>query len=179
MDIRAAIDRCAELTKPAEDWYQQIYDEKFKKYFDKQKELMKRIKSSSNPITDEELEYILVDVPIHLFEVSEELNRFKLSLEIIKLNHKEKSKQLSEGTQDELVELKEEVLQYQIVSTVYSNVIDRVGSEKAYSRELIMSAKKIWEARRSTDNSNPVSEIDTDNVGLPDYDAIAKNQYIK
>ena len=166
-DIKAVSDMCDEL-----------YNTTFLEYFKESKDLFKRIKSKSHPVTDKELEWILISLPINLFEVSEIINKFRLSLEVIKLKNKEieqeKLKTLSNSEYKlSVTQCKEQVsaemTEYKILVILYTTLITRVESEISFSRELIMSAKKIWDARRRTDNSNPVSEVDTSQKNLQGY----------
>ena len=66
-----------------------------------------------------------------------------------------------------------------ILILAYDNLITRVEKEMSYSRELIMSAKKIYDARRNTEQSNPVSEVNSKQNDLPDYySSTSGKQYI-
>ena len=51
--------------------------------------------------------------------------------------------------------------EYTILSNALETLITRVDSEISFSRELIMSAKKIFDARRNTEQVNPINPIDT------------------
>ena len=66
-----------------------------------------------------------------------------------------------------------------ILILAYDNLITRVEKEMSYSRELIMSAKKIYDVRRNTEQSNPVSEVSSKQNDLPDYySSTSGKQYI-
>lgn len=142
-------------------WASKIYQSRFSSYFDKQRELFKELQNKQVPISDASLEFILIDTPITLFAVSEELNKFRLECELVKLRSKEQS---SDDIQKE----------QKLILAVYNSIILQVESEVSFSRELIMSAKKIWDSRRNAENSMPVKE-----VTLPDYDDVRKSKYIK
>lgn len=157
--------------KAVADWCEEMYSERFAPYFTEQREMFQRLKSSTHPITDDELEWILTCAPVNLFEASEKLAMLQTSQEIIKLKCKQKeadlissSKESTETKRKEDAALK--MVEDKILLMAYGNLAVRVEKEMSYSRELIMGAKKIWDARRRTDQSNPVKEVSTD---LPDY----------
>ena len=66
-------------------WCNDQYDKMFAVYFKEVRELHKRLQSASRPITDDELQQILVDLPMQLFSASEQLSQYKTALEVIKL----------------------------------------------------------------------------------------------
>lgn len=178
----------AETVKVYEDdvdavqqWCDQIYAETFESYFVKQRELYTRLNSTLTPITDTELESILIDVPLMLFNVSEKIAAFNLRTEVIKMRLKERSAEAeaaAEGSQSARKEAAAlQLISDQILITACTNVIQRVDREISFSRELIMGAKKIWDARRRTDSANPISEVEKPDVPvLPEY---VPNAYIK
>ena len=154
-------------------WCNEIYEEQFSKYFDESRELFGRLKSKTKPITDEELSWILINLPLSLFEVSEILNRIKVSQEVIKLRNKQKESELVKASTENSAAKRQEdaalqMLEHKLLVTAYSSVMSRVESEVSFCRELIMGAKKIWDARRRTESANPVSPVDS-HLELPDY----------
>ena len=69
----------------------------------------------------------------------------------------------------------------EVILSILDCLISRVDKEMSFARELIMSAKKIWDGRRLTEGLNP-TDATTSVDDLPDYDeAIGKqkNRYIK
>ena len=70
-------------------WCNEMYDHSFASYFEETRKLYERMKSNSRIITDDELSDILTLTPLNLFSVSEELNRFRLNYDVIKLKVKE------------------------------------------------------------------------------------------
>ena len=153
-----------------DSWCDEIYQKNFSKYFSDQRSLFDRLRSKSHPITDQELEWILTQVPVNLFDASEKLSKLQTYQEVLKLNVKKKETKCrrTEDNEDEIFEDK-------VLLLAYSSILTRVEKEMSYSRELIMSAKKIWDSRRRTDASNPVSEMSSvDN--LPDYSVSIKNK---
>lgn len=130
-----------------EDWCTELYDNKFKHYFDGIRELHSRLENKDTPITDDELSYILVDVPLVLIDASEAVSSVRLEQETLKLRNKSDSKNLSS----------EDMLSRDVLLSAYTYVLGRVEREISFTRELIMGAKKIWDSRRRTDTANPVT----------------------
>ena len=156
-------------------WCDEIYKDNFELYFKDTKQLFKRLESKYRPITDEELEQILTLTPLQLFAVSEVLNRFRLNQEVIKLNIKRKHYEAIHSSNLKTLSSKSEeadisVLEDKLLSIAYSTVIVRVENEISFSKELIMSAKKIYQSRQDSYNANPVNPIKHDTgTTLPDY----------
>lgn len=137
-----------EITQIADEVYQRIAGS----YFDVIRELSDRFQSNQAPVTDQELETILTLLPLKLFEISEAKSKVILTHEIVKLKAKENS---------------DNSLDYKLAAAVYNSVITRIDREMMYTRELIMSSKKLWDSRKSSDNP-PVGEVVMPD--LPDYD---------
>lgn len=160
-------------------WCNDFYDKKFAKYFTKSRELYKRLNSNTRPISDSELNYILIDLPITLFDVSEVLSQTRVSLEVIKLRAKEQSTELMKDIEAKTLTEKRDAVSVQMIDAnllimAYESVIGRVENEIKFSQELIMGAKKVWDSRRKTDASNPVGLVDPistkQNINsLPEY----------
>lgn len=136
-----------------------IYKEYFSKYFDKEHELYSKFKSANDPISDSELEWIITSLPLDLFAASEALAQFRSHNEIIKLTIKTRKKSHLENSSLDN--------EYQIMNIIYSAVISRVESQISFSKELIMGCKKVWDARRKTEQV-PISEVNP-KTDLPDY----------
>ena len=190
-DIRKAMEAYKDDMESANNYCEELYQAYFADKFRKLREMQARMKSTVRPITDEELEYILTEFPMELFSVAELLNKLRLQVEVIKLNNKEqiesiKSQMKEEGAQLELTktEIQEcinqriasQMLEFEVLLSVHNTVISRVENEQTFSKELIMGAKKVWDSRRSAENSNPVKEVIPD---LPEYDITANKQYVK
>lgn len=149
--------------KAVQDWSKEMYEECFSSYFVGQRELYKRFESESHPITDAELETILIDVPLKLFTVAEALSQFRIGQEVTKL----KAKQIEREKEMQSVESSETkrkaeasfaTLEHKLLITVQSAVVEHVEREISFSRELIMGAKKIWDSRRNAEGAMPVNE---------------------
>ena len=152
------------------DWCENKYNQLFAADFQEMKNMSKRLQSASKPITDAELQWILVELPMHLFNVSEQLNQFKTALEVVKVKMKEQEADIMKRSTAKTLALKKsevEQAQYEakINCILYQSIIFRVESEISLSKELIMGAKKIWDARRKTETANPVSFPN----GIPEY----------
>lgn len=166
-----------------QEYIDKLYNEHFASHFSIIDELYSRLKSKQHPITDRELEDVLTLVPLDMFTVSEELAKTRVALETTKLKNKETkerlAKELTEGCEaggvsasatKEYVSrvLPVEMIPYELMVQVYTCLIDMVSAKVQFAKELIMSSKKIWDSRRSTEQSMPVSEGAT-NRELPRY----------
>lgn len=151
-------------------WCNSIYDTKFRPYFTESRSLFERMNSKISPISDKELEWILIDLPLILFSVSEELNSLRLSVEVMKLQNKEQKRLFANMSQDDRVahDADSVLEEGELLKLAYAHIIKRVENEVSASRELIMGAKKIWEGRRTTEQSNPVGEVVSPQE-IPDY----------
>lgn len=157
-------------------WCNTLYDEKFSGYFAKQRILYERLRSKDAPITDKELEEILTTIPLELFQASEAVSQLRIRHEVVKIGIKEKMRLVeaastaptATGKKEEAVD---SVLGDQLLLLAYSTILDRVEKETSFSRELIMSAKKIWDARRRTEDSVPAKGVVVD---MPGYSSINK-----
>jgi len=162
-----------------DDMYSQFFEENFAEI----RELYKRMKSKVHPITDAELEYILTTFPMELFTVAEKLNKLRLNCEVVKLKNKQtlekiRNDAIADATAHGLNKTQtnehvshvvaEKMVEYEVLHAAYSSIIARVENEQTFSKELIMGAKKIWDARRSSELSNPVGMVVPED--LPEYD---------
>ena len=158
----------------------ELYEEIFAELFSRVTELYQRFKSEVRPITDEELETILTELPLRLFTVSERLADIRMRMSVTKLENKHKRialmqtysvepeyDGLSQTAVRELVSTRvdDEMRDDEIAVMVYSSLIDRIEGELSFSRELIMGSKKLWDARRSN-ATNPVAPVVPE---LPEY----------
>ena len=158
----------------------ELYDEIFAELFSRVTELYQRFKSEVRPITDEELETILTELPLRLFTVSERLADIRMRMSVTKLENKHKRialiqtysvepeyDGLSQTAVREFVSTRvdDEMRDDEIAVMVYSSLIDRIEGELSFSRELIMGSKKLWDARRNN-ATNPVAPVVPE---LPEY----------
>jgi hypothetical protein len=182
LDISSIQSSAEQDLQAVEGLVNSLYEHNFSEYFKGSREIFSRLDSNSHPITDEELNWILIDLPVKLFDVSEKLSQFKMKHETLKLILKKKESDITSELKDNgakagdiKIEVANATIEDKLLINAYASVIGRVESEVAFSKELIMSGKKIWTARRETDASNPVSEIPEE---LPDYKIDGKT-YIK
>jgi len=158
-----------------EQWAESEYQQYFAPYFKGQIDIYKELKQDDNgTISDTSLEWILTYLPLELFSVAEQLNKLKIKQEIIKLHIREKEDEFMSNLADSDLSQtakKEMTAKYlepdKLLVDIYSSITERVGREISFSRELIMSAKKIWDARRA--NEVPVVGAIKDSDTLPDY----------
>lgn len=145
-----------------------VYDKMFSKEFSEVKSLSDMIKKSGyKSLSDEVLEIILMDVPLKLFDVAEKLNQLELTLQVLKLKLKERKIELKH---DENVRnmnstmlsefVSENTIEDELMISIYSKLIERVNSQISYSKELIMSAKKLWDRRKEAESAMPVTPVD-------------------
>jgi len=165
IDLKKLRDEYTEDITSVVDWCNEIYKDSFAQYFTEGRELFKRLQSKTHPITDEELTWILMDLPMNLFSVSEMLSNFKISQEVIKMRNRQREKSLIDASLETTMtkkqsEATDKSLEDKLLAIAYSTIIDRVSSEISFARELIMGAKKLWDSRRYTEKVHPVDEID-------------------
>lgn len=167
-----------DVDKWAEAQYQVYFAEHFKKVND----LYARLKSNNNPITDDELEWILTWLPLELINVSEKLSKMKTMQESIKAQLKQAEAERIELLTSEVSATKAketvavELADDKLLISVYDIIYERVSRQVTFAKELIMSSKKIWDARRNSEQPMPsISEND-----LPEYQQPEKpSTYIK
>ena len=165
-DISRAIESLKEDFISADTLVSEIYDKYFASYFKKEAEMHSRFQDPDLPITDKELEWLITSLPLELFSVSNALAQFKQHNEIVKLKVKQRSK-VKNDDPDGLDE------EYKLMSIIYSSVIMRVEQEISFSKELIMGAKKVWDARRTGEKPS-IGEVVVP-PEIPDYVPDSKN----
>lgn len=166
IDISHALADLKEDFDAADKLVADIYAKYFADYFKRTEEFEKAFRSSETPITDAQLEDIMVGLPLDLIAASSGLAQFKQHKEIVKLTIKERKKSNSKDLPWET----EKDAEYALMSIVYSSVIARVEGQISFSKELIMSAKKVWDARKHTEVVTPIKEAVVD---LPEFPGIA------
>lgn len=160
----------AEYINDIASWVDAQYNKNFRCCFDAVRRIHQKMESQIRTISDVELEWILTELPMMLFSISESLNRVKLESEVIKLRKKsikaETEKKAAELVKEgQLVKadvkswVDTELVDHDVLLSAYTSLIGRVDSEISFSKELIMGCKKIWDSRRKTENSNPVGEV--------------------
>lgn len=147
----------------------ELYEKYFAHYFDRMRKIYELVSKDCTKLTDEDLEYTLTDLPLELFSVSEELSKFRLHNEVVKLSIKKCKKEASDKDTNEFDRCHAETEgEYtKLVQSVYEAVISRVESEISFSKEFIMVLKKFWDSRRATENVVPVGEVAPE---IPDYE---------
>lgn len=157
-----------------ETWCKELYDTMFSMYFKDHRMLASKLRSQTIPISDEQLEWILTQVPLNLFDASEKLSTLRTRYEVIRLASKEKEYEAYKRSEESTESKRREAAavattEDKILLVALENILNRVDKEMSYSRELIMSAKKIYDGRKQTERSNPVSEVRTKTDDLPEY----------
>lgn len=169
-------------------WCCKAYQDNFYDYFKIVEDLCNRFSSNDRPITDSELEQILIDVPLELIQASEKLTTFKTALETIKLALKKKrldmiddlkaesETKLTDSTAKKKAE--EQTIEDEVLILAYQNLISKVESKISLTKELIMGAKKVFDRRKANEETMPVKPVNDSIEDLPEY-SIPGSQYIK
>lgn len=147
-------------------WVEEKYQYEFEELFRVPLSLIDKVDKGT--ITDEELQSILIDLPLDLFQVSERSNNYKLFKEVIKLGMKERKLDMSYSKKDSEAYMKDsyKVIEDEAAMLGVDSLITRVDKQVSMCKELIMGAKKIWDARRATENVCPVNPPEDE---LPEY----------
>lgn len=159
LDISKATEILQADFDAADNLVDELYDKYFAQYFKRTSDLEAKFRDTEVPITDDQLEQIITAIPLDIYLVSGNLAQFKQHFEIVKLTNKQRKK----AKMDEDIDI-----EYQLMAIIYNSVIDRVESQIAFTKELIMGAKKVWDARKHAENAVPIKEQDHSNT-LPDY----------
>lgn len=172
MDLTKTISRLSSDIDEVNQWAEEEYNKYFSTYFKGEVELYTKLKDTKSQITDDELEWILTDLPLELFSVTEQLSKLKTAQEVIKLSIKQREREyVKSSTEGSETKRKEEAAaltaEDRLLVSVYDSIVDRVSRQMTFSKELIMSAKKIWDARRA--DGIPLPEVNIDPSRLPDY----------
>lgn len=175
MNLQSALNNVQSDIDQVEEWAESEYQNYFAPYFKGEVEIYRELKSNDTAtISDATLEWILTYLPLELFSVSEQLSKLKTKQEVIRLHIKEEEDKFVQDPVNSAMSVtarKEKAAlltaEDKLLVDIYSNIADRVGREISFSRELIMSAKKIWDARRAVDGPaiGGIKEVDT----LPEY----------
>lgn len=189
MDFKTILSNVDTHTKEVTEWCDSIYNEKFASLFSGVRELFTRMQSETKPITDDELVWTLSELPLQLFSISESVQQLKLAQEVTKLQAKEAKDTINREVSDEADVLgikmtaaeksdrvSAKMVNYELIISAYGSIINRVESELSYSREFIMGAKKIWDARRKTELVSPIgNDVPTPQVEIPMYSEVQYN----
>lgn len=172
MNLQKTLQNVSSDIAEVNEWAEEEYNKYFSEYFKGEVELYNKLKSAKSQISDDELEWVLTDLPMELFSVSEQLSKLKTSQEVIKLHIKQVERDyVKSHTEGSETKRKEEAAaltaEDRLLVTVYDSIIERVTREMSFSKELIMSAKKIWDARRA--DGIPLPEVTVSTSSLPEY----------
>lgn len=153
-------------------WCEDEYQKLFASYFEQIPGLYETVVSNNGKLSDGDLETILCSAPLQLISVSEQLSQYKLNNECLKLQIKRmEAESVISETSGTMSEKRDKaslaVMDYKLLSQAYSAVISRVENQINFTRELVMSAKKIWDSRSRTREAAGISVNPLDN--LQDY----------
>lgn len=171
MNLQGTLEKVSSDIDEVNQWAEEEYNKYFSEYFKGEMDLYNKIKGSGSQITDQELEWVLTDLPMELFAVTEQLSKLKTAQEVIKLSIKQQEREyIKIHTEGSETKRREEAAaltaEDRLLVTVYDQIADRVSRQMTFSKELIMSAKKIWDARRA--DKIPLPDMDT-GFDLPEY----------
>ena len=177
IDLDTVSARYATSVEQVNQWAEKQYQKQFAKHFKDLDNLYNRLKSTNDPITDDELEHILTWLPIELVSVAEELSNLRNAQEVIKLeirrNEDIRIKLFTKELGISETKAKEKAASYtvedKLLLSVYDSIYERVSRQVSFAKELIMSSKKIWDARRNSEQSMPSIPEPTYNDSLPEY----------
>lgn len=159
LDISKATETLQADFNAADNLVDELYHKYFAHYFKRTADLEVAFRNTDVPITDDQLEQIITAIPLDIYLVSGNLAQFKQHFEIVKLTNKQRKK----------AKLDEDIdTEYQLMAIIYNSVINRVENEIAGTKELIMGAKKVWDARKRAETSVPINE-QVPHTELPDY----------
>lgn len=152
--MKEIIDATFEGADDLVEWCDEIYNENILPHFKEVNEFYEKIeKSEWRPISDDDLEMILTTLPLRLYSATEAVNRLGIHHSVMKFNAKR-------GIDVEDEDARKMTIQaMQAVANAYETIIDRAEREMMFCRELIMAAKKIWDARKRSEGIMPVSEV--------------------
>ncbi len=174
LNLKESLDKHRADIDEVNAWADSEYDKYFAPYFKGEVELYNKMKSSTDvAITDTELEWILTDLPLELFTVTEQLSKLKTAQEVIKVNIKQREREYIANAEGSMTQRKEEAstltAEDKLLVDVYESIAERVSKQMSFSKELIMSAKKIWDARRADGILLPEVSLDKE-ATIPEYD---------
>lgn len=181
MDLQKVLSSHEKDIKEIEEWAESEYQKYFAEYFKEQAGIYKSMKEGNQIIPDSTLEWILTYLPLELFSVSENLSTLRTKQEVIKLHIKECEDQIAAENPELSATARKEkaasmTAEDRLLVDIYASIADRVNREISFSRELIMSAKKVWDARRASEG--PMIGGIKQSDELPDYVPEGKQQYI-
>lgn len=166
----------------------ELYDVNFKKYFQLMQEFhIYEETADTVKLSSEDLERVLTELPMDLFYASENINKLRLELEVLKLKLKRLRREVSSYPDsvelftigpDNDISLEDQLFGVEILVKIYESVISRAENERSACKEFIMGAKKLWDSRKSAEQSNPVKEVVPDEY-LPDYHPMSGKSYIR
>ena len=119
-------------------------------------------------ISDAELESALTGIPNCLFSMSTLISEIILKRDSLKKQVKSIERELKQSSSNpyDLDNILSDIRTLDQTISVYDYMINRATSEVSAAKEYLMSIKKIWDRRRSTEHSVPIAEKD---YKLPEY----------
>ncbi len=182
MNAREIYANCYEKeSKELLDWCDEIYSKSFGDMFSKLDDIYTKLHLNEeydtylSKMSESELSYILIDLPMELYRSAEPLNKLRAEKEFFKLKSKTINQDVVSQVDAEYDNYKGDVsyiedqinarIAYEtaankLMITAYDCVIKRVENQMSFCKELIMGCKKIWDSRRRGEDAQPISEQD-------------------
>ena len=161
MNIYSIEEKYQADTASAEKWLSETYKRIFGTYFEQSDKLYDAIHTGNvSNFSDEDLSNILSVIPLDLLVAAEALSSVKVRTAFFKQQLKEYKHDSRDAT---------DISELELLIHCYTALEELVSTKMSFSRELIMTAKKLWDARQEGANAMPVAERDYSN--LPEYPA--------
>lgn len=172
IDIRKKNEEVLEEIGSIEEWCDSIYDSDFYGYFKDVHDLYKKVEKGTMEDDSDTIEMILTELPIRMVEVSAILSKYQLREECMKLRIKQiESDVMKESIAKTVTAKKDEAsnatIEDKLLLSAYCSLIKRVEDEISFTRELIMSTKKILGYNAKIEQANPIAptELSSYTVG--------------
>ncbi len=165
-EIKELLENIYSEAEDIDTFIDEIYQKNFKVQFQKIYELIDKFRNDSKKVSTEELEYLLMELPLDMFDVSSKIEMVQGLSEVAAYQAKTAKAQ----NNDDKYKL-------DVIAKRLDALVERIQRESSAARELVMSAKKLWDSRQAETKSNPIKEISN----LPDYtgESLSGKVYIK
>lgn len=175
MNLNDTLARAAQDIADVQSWVDTEYNKYFAGFFEQEHQLYDKMKKPERDLSDEDLQWIITLLPMDLFSVAENLNKMKVSQEVIRLEIKQTERKKKAAEKEAQDQYDAEIEELKLLVTAYTTITERVEKELSFSRELIMGAKKVWDSRAHQTEPGALGST------LPEigFDVVPQKQYIK
>ena len=159
-----------------QSWIDEQYRIYFSGYFEEESRLYAKSREKV-ALEDNELEWIITSLPMELLAVANNLDKIKVSQEVVKMTIKRGkaayAAKYDPGDPDADFKIERDMSEDKLIAACYGILIERVEKEMSFAKELIMGAKKVWDTRRTAEAASaPTAE-------LPPYSFPGDQTYIR